>query len=107
MFQFPYLPRHWLCVHQYVTGYHPCWVAPFGFPRLYARPQLPEAFRRVATSFFGANRLGIHRVPSLSFSLSLNLTQVSISPLLPPSPDFSSHEMRESPDTQRVESLIL
>jgi hypothetical protein len=50
-----------------VTGYHPRRVAPFGFPWIVACPQLPKAFRRVATSFFGPRRLGIHRVPYTQF----------------------------------------
>jgi hypothetical protein len=69
MVQFPCLPRVWLCVHQTVTGYHPGRVAPFGFPRLSACPQLPEAFRRVATSFIGPRHPGIPRVPSVPFVL--------------------------------------
>ena len=62
MFQFPHLPPSSLCVQLAVTGYHPNRVAPFGYPRINARPQLPEAFRRLATSFVGLRRLGIHRV---------------------------------------------
>ena len=62
MFQFPHLPPGGLCVQPSVTGYHPGRVAPFGYPRIFACPQLPEAFRRLATSFFGLRRLGIHRV---------------------------------------------
>jgi hypothetical protein len=64
MFQFPRLPRAGLCVHPAVTAYHHRRVAPFGFPRLTACPQLPEAFRRVATSFIGRRRQGIHRALS-------------------------------------------
>jgi hypothetical protein len=62
MFQFPHLPPGRLCVQRSVTGYHPGRVAPFGYPRIFACPQLPEAFRRLATSFIGLRRLGIHRV---------------------------------------------
>jgi hypothetical protein len=68
MFQFPRCPRSELCIHSAVTRHHPRRVAPFGFPRLNACPQLPEAFRRVATSFFGRRRQGIHRALSLRFS---------------------------------------
>jgi hypothetical protein len=66
MFQFPHLPRSGLCVHPAVTVYHHRRVAPFGFPRITACPQLPEAFRRVATSFIGRRRQGIHRALSLA-----------------------------------------
>ncbi len=67
MFQFPHLPSTRLCVHLGMTRYHPRRVAPFGFPRIIACPQLPEAFRRVATSFFGLRRQGIHRAPFARF----------------------------------------
>ena len=82
MFQFPRCPPTGLCVHPGVTRYHPRRVAPFGFPRLSACPQLPEAFRRVATSFIGLRRQGIHRVPSLQSSLRClgNASLVSIPP---------------------------
>lgn len=69
MFQFPHLPPPSLCVQLAVTGYHPGRVAPFGYPRIIARPPLPEAFRRLATSFVGLRRLGIHRVLFLRLSL--------------------------------------
>jgi hypothetical protein len=62
MFQFPHLPPPPLYIQGGVTGYHPGGVAPFGYPRISARPQLPEAFRRLATSFVGSRRQGIHRV---------------------------------------------
>ena len=42
-------------------------VAPFGHPWIIACQRLPRAFRRVATSFLGHLRLGIHPVPSLIF----------------------------------------
>jgi hypothetical protein len=68
MFQFPRCPRSRLCVHPAVTRHHPRRVAPFGFPRISACPRLPEAFRRVATSFVGRRRQGIHRAPSAQFA---------------------------------------
>jgi hypothetical protein len=37
-------------------------VAPFGDRRITGCQPLPDAFRRVATSFFGPARLGIHHV---------------------------------------------
>ena len=42
--------------------YDPDRVAPFGHPRINAYPRLPEAFRRLVTSFLGPRRQGIHRV---------------------------------------------
>jgi hypothetical protein len=68
MFQFPRCPSLRLCVQRRMTRHHPRRVAPFGFPRLIACPRLPEAFRRVATSFVGRRRQGIHRAPSAQFS---------------------------------------
>ena len=65
MFQFPRFPPHPLCVQGWVSGHHPAGVAPFGDPRITACPRLPEAFRRLATSFVGPRRQGIHRVPML------------------------------------------
>ena len=63
MFQFPRFPLPSLCVQLGVPGYHPRGVAPFGHPRIIACPRLPEAFRCLATSFFGPRCQGIHRVP--------------------------------------------
>ncbi len=37
-------------------------VAPFGLHRIIGCQRLPRAFRRVATSFIGPWRLGIHRL---------------------------------------------
>jgi hypothetical protein len=62
MFQFPRFPPPSLCVQLGVSRYHPGWVAPFGHPRIIACPRLPEAFRCLATSFFGPRCQGIHRV---------------------------------------------
>ena len=76
MFQFPHLPPSSLCVQLAVTGYHPNRVAPFGYPRINARPQLPEAFRRLATSFIGLRRLGIHRVLFLRLFLPYPVSDV-------------------------------
>jgi hypothetical protein len=50
-------------------------VAPFGHLRIAGCQRLPRAFRRVATSFIGLLRLGIHHVPfcgSLFFSVPLS-----------------------------------
>ena len=67
MFQFPRCPSPGLCVQPGMTEVHLRRVAPFGHPRIVACPPLPEAYRRVATSFIGRRRQGIHRVPSTRF----------------------------------------
>jgi hypothetical protein len=59
MFQFPRFPSGLLRM----TGYHPRRVVPFGDPGIAGCQRLPRAFRRVATSFLGNQRQGIHRVP--------------------------------------------
>ena len=59
MFQFPRFPS---CLHR-MTGYHTSRVAPFGDPWIASCQRFPRAFRRVATSFLGNQRQGIHRVP--------------------------------------------
>ena len=40
-------------------------VTPFGNLRIYARLQLPEAYRRLAASFIGLLCQGIHHTPLL------------------------------------------
>jgi hypothetical protein len=57
MFQFPRFPPR-------ITRGHPSpgGVAPFGLRRIAGCQHLPGAFRRVATSFIGPWRLGIHHV---------------------------------------------
>ena len=63
MFQFPRFPPPRLYIQRGVIRYHPDGVAPFGYPRIFAYPRLPEAFRGLVTSFFGSRCQGIHRVP--------------------------------------------
>ncbi len=46
-----------------VPGHHPGRVAPFGDLGIAGCQRLPRAFRRVAASFLGRQRLGIHRAP--------------------------------------------
>ncbi len=53
-------------------------VAPFGHPQIAGRQRLPGAFRRVAASFVGRQRLGIHHAPILAAS-----PQSSVRPPLP------------------------
>ena len=51
-----------------VPGYHPRRVAPFGDLGIAGCQRLPRAFRRVAASFLGRQRLGIHRAPIFAAS---------------------------------------
>jgi hypothetical protein len=44
-------------------------VAPFGFPGISGCQRLPQAFRRVAASFLGRHRQGIHPAPVFRTSL--------------------------------------
>ena len=61
MFQFPRCPS---ACSRGCPG-SPCAgrVAPFGDPRITGCQRLPGAFRRVAASFLGRRRQGIHRAP--------------------------------------------
>jgi hypothetical protein len=59
MFQFPACPPR----RSAVPGYHPGRVAPFGDLGIAGCQRLPRAFRRVAASFLGRRRQGIHRAP--------------------------------------------
>lgn len=54
MFQFPRFPL------VFASHTFRCGVAPFGDRRIAGCQPLPGAFRRVATSFLGSRRLGIH-----------------------------------------------
>ena len=47
MIQFGQFPLTTLCVQVIVTWHNPCWVSPFGNPRIISRSQIPEAYRRV------------------------------------------------------------
>ena len=58
MFQFPRFPPP----RNAVGHLSPGGVAPFGLHWIIGCQHLPNAFRRVATSFFGPWRLGIHHV---------------------------------------------
>src|SRR5215212_8686480 len=60
MFQFPRCP-----LRDYSQSARPCAgrVAPFGHPRIAGCQRLPGAFRRVAASFLGRQRQGIHHAP--------------------------------------------
>jgi hypothetical protein len=62
MFQFPRCPPEGC-----PPGARPCAgrVAPFGDPRIAGCQRLPGAFRRVAASFLGRQRQGIHHAPIL------------------------------------------
>src|SRR5215217_8189851 len=60
MFQFPRCP-----LGDRSPSARPCAgrVAPFGHPRIAGCQRLPGAFRRVAASFLGRQRQGIHHAP--------------------------------------------
>jgi hypothetical protein len=60
MFQFPRCP-----LTACTVSARPCAgrVAPFGHPRITGCQRLPGAFRRVAASFVGRQRQGIHHAP--------------------------------------------
>jgi hypothetical protein len=55
-------------------------VAPFGHLRIAGCQRLPRAFRRVATSFIGLLRLGIHHVPICGSSCSWFLATSQVAP---------------------------
>jgi hypothetical protein len=65
MFQFPRCP-----LGDCSPSARPCAgrVAPFGHPRIAGCQRLPGAFRRVAASFLGRQRQGIHHAPILRIS---------------------------------------
>src|SRR5215216_7786874 len=65
MFQFPRCP-----LRDRSQSARPCAgrVAPFGHPRIAGCQRLPGAFRRVAASFLGRQRQGIHHAPILRIS---------------------------------------
>jgi hypothetical protein len=69
MFQFAHCPPACLWIQQAVSRHHSGRVAPFGFSGLFARMQLPLNVSPVSASFFGLQRLGIHRVLSLACAL--------------------------------------
>jgi hypothetical protein len=65
MFQFPRCP-----LGDCAPSARPCAgrVAPFGHPRIAGCQRLPGAFRRVAASFLGRQRQGIHHAPIMRIS---------------------------------------
>ncbi len=65
MFQFPRCPPDISGAQQNAGR-----VAPFGHPRITGCQRLPGAFRRVAASFFGRRRQGIHHAPIIAATLS-------------------------------------
>ena len=83
MFQFPRFPP----LHG-VTGHHARRVAPFGDLWITGCQRLPRAFRRVATSFIGVQRQGIHRVPIIPVApcQSVVFDSFPSSPRSPPGP---------------------
>jgi hypothetical protein len=86
MFHFPGCPsRH---SRARMRGVAPTRVAPFGHPRITGCQRLPGAFRRVAASFLGRLRQGIHRAP---------ISVAAHHRLMPPAParDVSSHRSQD------------
>ena len=74
MFQFPRCPPEGK-----PPGARPCAgrVAPFGHPRIAGCQRLPGAFRRVAASFLGRQRQGIHHAPFMRIPDSVHIQQTS------------------------------
>ena len=62
-------------------GHHAGRVAPFGNPWIAGCQHLPRALRRVAASFIGRQRQGIHRAPIFA-----NVARPSVAPRAPRSP---------------------
>ena len=75
MFQFPRCP-----LRDRSQSARPCAgrVAPFGDPRIAGCQRLPGAFRRVAASFLGRQRQGIHHAPILRIPASVHIQQTSL-----------------------------
>ena len=74
MFQFPRCP-----LRDRSQSARPCAgrVAPFGNPRIAGCQRLPGAFRRVAASFLGRQRQGIHHAPIMRIPASSSLRGLS------------------------------
>ena len=69
MCHFPGFPPPALCVQTGVTRHDPCRVSPFGHPRINAWLAAPRGLSQPPTSFIGFWRLGIHRVPFVTWQL--------------------------------------
>ena len=63
MFHFPASRFRNLWIQLRMTGHYSSRVAPFGYLRINARVQLPEAFRSLPPSFFACRYQGILHVP--------------------------------------------
>src|SRR3954463_8294855 len=74
MFQFPRCP-----LRDRSPSARPCAgrVAPFGDPRIAGCQRLPGAFRRVAASFVGRQRQGIHHAPFMRIPDFVSIRQTS------------------------------
>jgi hypothetical protein len=75
MFQFPRCP-----LRDRSQSARPCAgrVAPFGHPRIAGCQRLPGAFRRVAASFLGRQRQGIHHAPIMRIPESVSIQRLSL-----------------------------
>jgi hypothetical protein len=90
-----------------VPGYHPGRVAPFGDLGLTGCQRLPRAFRRVATSFLGPTRLGIHRALILADLSSNPCTGPTASaPSRDQCPCHSSKRTAKAPSTMRTAMFL-
>jgi hypothetical protein len=78
MFHFPGFARHHLFVQWCVRRHYPPWVSPFGHRRIKAWLAAPRRFSQLPASFFASNRLGIHRVPLVAWSLASPATAHSL-----------------------------
>ena len=70
MFHFPRFARSHLCIQCDVRRHYPPWVSPFGHRRIKAWLAAPRRFSQLPASFIASNRLGIHRVPLVAWSLA-------------------------------------
>ena len=96
MFQFPRFPPP--PVRCAVLKHDPEGVAPFGYLWITSCQHFPRAFRRVAASFIGCRRQGIHRLPLFA--------DFSACDIAPPSPTRAS-STRQVPSTRFRTSCVL
>jgi hypothetical protein len=80
MFHFPGFARVCLWIQHTVRRHYPPWVSPFGHRRIKAWLAAPRRFSQLPTSFVASNRLGIHRVPLVAWSLASSLAPASRRP---------------------------
>ena len=100
MFHFPGLASTDLCIQSGTTGHNSRQVAPFGNPRFKACLAAPRGLSQPTTSFIACQRLGIHRLPFISYSgiywPSRYSTVKELARILDPALDHS-HPIKERP----------